>query len=97
MRFSAASISDTCWRVLVAAPRQGDEDRGSGRNAIPGFPSKPPDRMRRLEGRHDAFGDRKQLESGDRFVVGRRLVLGAAGRGERRVLGTDARIVEARR
>ena len=51
--------------------------------------------MRRFERRHDPFGDREELEARDGFVVGGERVLGPACRCELRVLGADARVVEA--
>ena len=53
--------------------------------------------MRRLERRDHPFGLRQTPEGGQRLVVGRADVLGAARVAEEGVLGAYARIVEARR
>ena len=67
------------------------------RDGVAGLACEPADRVRRFERGHDPLGRGEQLEAGERLVVGRGVVLGATLRREHRVLGTDARIVEARR
>ena len=81
--------------VLVAPARQRDEHRRAARHRSPGLAGEPADRVRRLERGHDALGDRQQLEPGERLVVGGELVRGPARGRELRVLGPDARVVEA--
>ena len=66
--------------VLVAPTRERDEHGRARRHRVAGFAREPADRVRRLERGHDAFGLREQLEAGERFVVGRGVVLGPARR-----------------
>ena len=81
-------------RVLVAPARQRDEHGRARRHRVAGLAREPADRVRGFERGHDAFGRGEQLEPVERFLVGGGVVLGAALRGEHRVLGTDAGIVE---
>src|SRR5205823_1468940 len=56
----------------------------------------PRDRVRRLQRRKDPFGAREQAERVERFVVSGRLVRRETSLAKVRVLGTHARVVEAR-
>ena len=67
---------------------------------LPGFGSRPALRarecMRRLDGRQDALGAAALGERLERFVIGGGFVAHAPGPQQQRMLGPDARIVEAR-
>ena len=80
--------------VLVAAARQADDDDAVADRARDLV--ERGDRVRGLERAQDALGAREPLERGERLVVGaRRGSVAAPGLLPVRVLGPDARIVEA--
>src|SRR5712692_6606100 len=79
--------------VLVAAPREADEDAAAG-TELPGDHARLVQRVRRLERRHDAFEPGAELERGDRVLVPDRDVVHALEITQEGVLGTYPGIVE---
>src|SRR3954452_19973987 len=77
--------------VLVAAAREADQVE-----IALGLLEHPRERVRRLQRRDDALHGGELHERGDRLLVGHRLVAGAPGVAQERVLRTAARVVEAR-
>ena len=84
----AASPSGTSARSL--SPRPERQTRTSSASSS----VDARERVRRLERRDDPLGPRQPAERGERLLVGRADVLGAAGVAQERVLGADARVVE---
>src|SRR5713101_3253416 len=79
--------------VLVAAPREADEDTAAG-TELAGDHACLMQRVRRLERGHDAFEPGAELERGDRVLVPDRDVVHALEITQEGVLGTYPGIVE---
>src|SRR5690349_1867881 len=77
--------------VLVAAARQREQHRRALRHRLAGLAREPADRVRGFERGHDALGLGKELETGERLLVGGDLVAGPALLREHRVLRADTR------
>src|SRR5215204_4675329 len=97
-RTRSAHIADQLHRlsdVLVAAAGEAHEHGPALQ--VRRLADEPGDGVRRLEGAEDALGAGQERERVEHLGIRDRRVLGPPDRGEVRVLGADARVVEAGR